>query len=140
MEYCFSLRIDWSELDLFGHVNNVAFFRYVQAARLSFCEKTGISALNEPGKPGFMVASSACNFRKPLYYPGEVKVCVKCDWTRNTSFQLSYRLFNDAGELVAEASDVLVLYDYEQKCKLSISSALQQLLCEQDQQGPSAGR
>ena len=27
-----TLRIDWSELDLFGHVNNVAFHKYAQTA------------------------------------------------------------------------------------------------------------
>lgn len=30
------LRIDWSEMDLFGHVNNVAFFKYVQASRVNY--------------------------------------------------------------------------------------------------------
>jgi acyl-CoA thioesterase FadM len=25
-----NIAIDWAELDLFGHVNNVAFFRYLQ--------------------------------------------------------------------------------------------------------------
>ncbi len=24
------IRIDWSELDLFGHVNNVTFFKYIK--------------------------------------------------------------------------------------------------------------
>ena len=28
-----TLRIDWSELDLLGHVNNVAISRYFQAGR-----------------------------------------------------------------------------------------------------------
>ena len=29
----FEIRIDWSEIDLFGHINNLAIMNYVQAAR-----------------------------------------------------------------------------------------------------------
>ncbi len=32
------LRIDWSEIDLFGHVNNLAILKYVQAARVNYLE------------------------------------------------------------------------------------------------------
>ena len=28
----FKCRIDWSDLDLLGHVNNIAFSRFIQAA------------------------------------------------------------------------------------------------------------
>lgn len=33
-----NLRIDWSELDLFGHVNNVMYAKYMQASRVHFME------------------------------------------------------------------------------------------------------
>ncbi|GIV28450.1 MAG: hypothetical protein KatS3mg027_2264 [Bacteroidia bacterium] len=36
------LRIDWSELDYFGHVNNVSFFKYIQAGRVNYWEKIGL--------------------------------------------------------------------------------------------------
>ncbi|MCE3258723.1 MAG: hypothetical protein K0S12_364, partial [Bacteroidetes bacterium] len=30
------IQLDWSEMDLFGHVNNVAYFKYIQAARVNY--------------------------------------------------------------------------------------------------------
>jgi acyl-CoA thioester hydrolase len=30
------IRIDWSEIDLFGHINNLAIMKYVQTARVRF--------------------------------------------------------------------------------------------------------
>jgi len=30
------IRIDWSEMDLFGHVNNVMYFKYIQASRVNY--------------------------------------------------------------------------------------------------------
>lgn len=36
-----NLRIDWSDIDLLGHVNNVSYFRYIQASRVNYLELTG---------------------------------------------------------------------------------------------------
>lgn len=44
------LRIDWSELDLFGHVNNVAFLKYVQASRINYWETIGVTKLFDEKK------------------------------------------------------------------------------------------
>ena len=33
---CMKLRIDWSEVDSFGHVNNLAILRYAQTARIHY--------------------------------------------------------------------------------------------------------
>jgi len=123
-----SIRIDWADLDLFGHVNNVAFFKYMQAARVSFCEHVGLTSLNEPSRAGFMVASSQCRFKKPLHYPGEITVLVKVDWIKNTSFQLSYQLFNQQGDLNAEGEDVLVVFDYAAKTKTTIPEAVREAM------------
>jgi acyl-CoA thioester hydrolase len=141
MEVCFlmqmntelDIRIDWAELDLFGHVNNVAFFRYMQAARVDFCDAAGLTSLNEADKLSFMVASSRCQFKKPLYYPGHVKINTRCDWTKNSSFQLSYILTGDDGRLLAEGQDVLVIFDHRKKIKVNISEALRSRL------GPVSG-
>ena len=40
-----SLRIDWSELDAYGHVNNVMIMKYMQAARVHYWEELGLQAL-----------------------------------------------------------------------------------------------
>ena len=119
-----TIKIDWADLDLFGHVNNVAFFKYVQTARVNYCELVGLTSLFDISKNSFMVASSQCQFKSPLHYPGELTVMCKVDWIRNTSFQLVYKLYNSSKVLVAEASDVLVVYDHHTKNKVLISEQL----------------
>jgi len=37
-----ALRIDWSDIDQFGHVNNVLIIRYVQSARIVLMEELQI--------------------------------------------------------------------------------------------------
>jgi len=118
------LKIDWSDLDLFGHVNNVAFFKYIQAARVNYCESIGLTSINEKNKLGFIVASTNCTFKIPLRYPGNVKVVSKVDWIKNSSFQLSHLIINDKNEIAAESFDVVVVFDYEKKIKANINEEL----------------
>jgi len=118
------LRIDWADLDLFGHVNNVAFFKYVQAARVNYCERIGLTSVNDTSKHSFMVASSQCQFKKPLFYPGDLTVLCRVDWIKTTSIQLSYQIHDSNDSLVAEAIDVIVIFDHHQKSKVAVSAEL----------------
>jgi acyl-CoA thioester hydrolase len=132
----FHQRIDWADLDLFGHVNNVAFFRYVQAARVEYCEKIGLTSLNNNERLSFMVASSLCRFKKPLYFPGVVSVTVHTAWMKNSSFQLNYTLLDQDGKLCAEAEDVIVVFDHHQKTKSPITEELKARISAIDKKNP----
>jgi acyl-CoA thioester hydrolase len=89
------LRIDWSELDLFGHVNNVQFFKFIQSARVNYWELIGLYKMLMEEKLGPLLASAECQFKKPLYYPGEINIQTRLNFIKNTSFGLEYRLLND---------------------------------------------
>lgn len=119
-----TITIDWADLDLFGHVNNVMFFKYMQASRLRFCENLGLTSLNERGKISFLVASSSCAFKRPLHYPGTVTVRTSASWVKNTSFCLKHVITDAGGEVAAEGEDVLVLFDYHQHKKVTVSAEL----------------
>lgn len=124
------LRIDWSDLDIFGHVNNIAFFKYIQAARVHFCESIGLTSLNEKDKWSFIVASTNCKFKKSLEFPGNIEVKSEVEWIKNSSFQLNHIIYNEKGEIAAEASDVLLVYDYEFKMKVTISEDLKNIMMQ----------
>jgi acyl-CoA thioester hydrolase len=124
------LRIDWSELDLFGHVNNVQFFKFIQSARVNYWELIGLYKMLMEEKIGPLLASAECQFKKPLYYPGEIKINTRLNFIKNTSFGLEYRLLNDAGDIVAEAHDVMVLWDFNQDVKCIIPDKLRDAIWE----------
>ena len=73
------LRIDWSEIDLFGHINNVAILKYVQAARVNYLEMIGLMQSKAELQIGPILASTSCQFRKPLFYPGQVTIYSNVD-------------------------------------------------------------
>lgn len=115
------LRIDWSEIDLFGHVNNLAILKYVQAARVNYLERINLMQMQAELKKGPILASTNCQFRQPLFYPGQVTVSSKVDSIKNTSFRILHQLFNEKKELAAEAHDIIVFYDFMKNTKLAIT-------------------
>ena len=114
------IRIDWSEIDLFGHVNNLAILKYIQAARVNYLEIIGLMQLQSTIKIGPILASTTCQFRKPLFYPGVVMIYTKVVAIKNTSFHFRHEIVNDKDDVIAEAQDIIVLYDFNKNTKILI--------------------
>ncbi len=119
------LRLDWSEMDLFGHINNVSYFKYIQAARVNYWESIGINSLKEGGI-GPMLLSTSCRFKQPLFYPGDIRILSSVTFIKNTSFGLSHHIYNNSGELAAEAEDIIVMYDFDRNEKIPVDEKLRQ--------------
>ncbi|MES2779397.1 MAG: thioesterase family protein [Bacteroidota bacterium] len=118
------LRIDWSELDYFGHVNNVSFFKYIQASRVYYWDHIGLTQSHRATNIGPMLVSCKCDFKQPLFYPGHVSILSRVEFIKNTSFGIQHRLLNSSHETVAEAHDIMVLFDFNTNQKVLIPQAL----------------
>jgi len=123
-----SLRVDWSELDVFGHVNNVAFNKYAQSARLNYVDMIGLMELHKTQNIGFMVAETNCQFKKEVLFPGNIHIQTKVDFVKNTSFALEHIMTNDNDELVAIAKDVFVVFDFNKKEKRLIPEQIKGMM------------
>lgn len=123
-----ALRIDWSEMDLFGHVNNVSFMKYVQSGRVHFWENIGLTTLYETTKRGPMLAATSCNFIKPLHYPGQISIETRVEFIKTTSFGLHHQILNEENQVAAEAHDVLVMFDFNTNQKIEIPPELRKTL------------
>ena len=115
------LRLDWSEMDLFGHVNNVAYFKYIQASRVNYWEVSGLAASFSETKIGPILLSTACQFIKPLHYPGNIIVEASIEFIKTTSFGIHHRILNGQNEVAAEAHDVIVTFDFNKNEKVPVS-------------------
>jgi len=113
-----SLRIDWADLDLFGHVNNVMFVKYVQAARVNYWEQIGLYQQFLETNIGPILASLSCQYKKPLHYPGSITIYSSMRFIRNTSFSLQHVITDEHEDIAAEAEDVMVMYDFNKNEKI----------------------
>ncbi|MFN3529451.1 MAG: acyl-CoA thioesterase [Bacteroidia bacterium] len=125
-----SIRIDWSELDYFGHVNNVQFYKYIQSARVNFWEQIGLRQHHLDKGEGPLLAHCSCDFRKPLEFPGELHIACGLAHLGNSSFGLKYHLSNQAAELAAEAEDRMVMFDFHQQRAMRIPDWLRERMLE----------
>jgi len=123
-----TLRLDWSEQDLYGHINNVSYFKYQQAARVNFWEAIGLTAQDGTEGLGPLLAAANMRFVLPLHYPGTVRLETEVSFLKNTSFGLHHRMYDEAGTLCAEGEDVVVAFDYSAGEKKLIPDSLRALL------------
>lgn len=124
------LRIDWSDLDMYKHVNNISFMRYMQSGRVNFWEASGIYEMYENSNMGTMLVSTHCDFKKSLYYPGKAIVKTRLDFIKNSSFGLKHLILDEANEICAEGKDVVVCYDFEKDKTFRIPEDLREKLSE----------
>lgn len=123
-----NIKLDWSEMDMFGHINNVSYFKYTQASRINYWEAIGLTQLHSNMGVGPVLASAKCDFKKPLYYPGDIRVEATIDFIKNSSFGLIHRIFDHKNELAAIAKDVIVAYDFKEKAAVLIPSEIKEAI------------
>ncbi len=124
------LRIDWSDLDMYEHVNNVSYMRYLQSGRVNFWEASGIHEFYRDSNQGTMLVSTKCDFRRILFYPGKAIIKTRLDFVGNKSFGLEHVILNEAGEVCAEGKDVVVCFDFEKNKTFSVPDWLREKISE----------
>ena len=121
----FKCRIDWSDLDLLGHVNNIAFSRFIQAARVEYCGHIGLDVF-QGMTTGPILAASRVQFIAQLFFPGNVRILTRIKKAGGTSIVLEHALYDDRGTLCAFAEDVVVRYDFAAKTKIPLGDAIRE--------------
>ena len=121
------IKIDWSDLDLLGHVNNVAIIRYFQSGRVTFCDSIGIPAV--PGMHfGPIEAATEVKFCKQIHYPSTITLQTAVIEVKNTSFILEHKIFDHTGEIAAVGKEVIVYFDFQKQTKIMLTDELKNKL------------
>ena len=122
------LRIDFSDLDMYRHVNNLTFIRFLQSGRVNFWEATGLARLFAESNKGAILVSTHCDFKKSLFYPGTATVKTKLAYIKNSSFALDQLILNEQGEVCAEGRDIAVFFDFSKDEALPIPPELKEVM------------
>lgn len=117
--------VAWGEMDAFGHVNNVVYFRYFESARIACFERVDYMALTASSGLGPILAATDCRFRLPLEYPDTVIAAARIGTVEADGFMMHYCVYSERHQRVAaEGSGRIVSYDYRNKCKAPIPQEL----------------
>lgn len=106
----------WSDMDAYGHVNNVAFLTYLEEARVDMLfVHAGNDAATEKLASGIVVARHEIDYKAPLVFrPDPVPIDVWVTTLGHASFTVAYEVLEDGGPVYARASSVLVPYNVQE--------------------------
>jgi acyl-CoA thioester hydrolase len=107
--HVFSLHTRFSDVDVYGHVNNVKYFEYYQEARLAFL--TSLGRAEEEGRFAVVVARVDVDYKRPILFRTE-PYAVESWVTRvgRSSFGLAAQI-KDGDTVLSQAEAVLVTFD-----------------------------
>lgn len=112
--------VAWGEQDGFGHLNNVVYFRYFENVRMYYLERIGVLRSHQEQGIGVLLASTTCNFLRPVTWPNELTVRTGCTAIGNTSFTLAYEITDKIGITVATGTSIQVMFDYSADHKVPV--------------------
>jgi acyl-CoA thioester hydrolase len=111
--------LQWGEMDMHNHVNNVWFFRYIENARIAYYEKIKKYEFEKETGISFILASATCQYLSPLTYPDTVIAGAQMETIDKNSAVLGYRLVSNKNKkLAAKAQTTIVSYDFTKNNKV----------------------
>ena len=120
----FPINIRFKDFDSLSHVNNAVFITYLEEARVKYFEK--VIRPNEDidwWNDGIILANLQIDFRNPIDGFHHYFVSIRCSRIGNKSFNFAYEITHETGgkmEIMAEATSVMVCYDYERKVTVPV--------------------
>ena len=113
--------VAWGDMDAFGHVNNVQYYRYIESARIAY-----LMALNIFDQDILtVVASSQCKYLSPVFYPDVLHIGARIEELRNSAFRMHYVLWSKMqNQVVATGEAVLVCVTKHDSKKVNIPDSI----------------
>lgn len=102
--------VAWGEMDAFNHVNNVAYYRYAESARISYLRQIGLTQSRSDLLT--ILAGSSCQYLAPVSFPDTLLIGVRVKHIGRTSLIFAYQFFSHAQQkIVAHGEAVIVRCD-----------------------------
>ncbi len=116
------IELRFSDLDLYGHVNSVVYFSYLETARVKlfsdfFHEMTAQHIFT-------LVARAECDYKVPILFGDQLIVSVVVARIGTSSFDLDYRLHDGGEKTYATARTTLVCFDNGQKITVPVPECI----------------
>lgn len=120
-------KVAWGDMDAFGHVNNVMYYRYIESARIEYFDRLNVFDQDVLT----VVASSQCKYLKPVFYPDVLHIGARVEEMRNSAIRMHYVLFSQQQQqIVADGEAVIVFVDKVAMKKALIPQQLRKVIID----------
>jgi acyl-CoA thioester hydrolase len=124
-----ALPVLWGDQDAFGHVNNNAYFRWFESARIAYSQRIGLFDLFKAERIGPILASISCDYRRQINFPDTVHVGIRVARIGRTSLGLEHAIVSQSqSAIAAEGSSTIVVFDYRANKSHPVPSLIRQAI------------
>lgn len=115
----------WGDMDAFGHLNNVAYFRLFETARIKYFENLKVLEDMQTNGIGPILHSTNCRYRYPLTYPDSLLLGARIIELGEDRFEMEHGVYSSRHEcLAAQGKGLIVMVDYKKGGKVKIPKNL----------------
>lgn len=130
-----AIDLPWGDMDAFAHINNVAYFRYFEQARVAYLTRVGWMDRMRDAGIGPIIHSTNARYRKPLTYPDRIHVGARVVVIEADRVTVEHRLVSERWDgVAAEGQAVVVCFDYRGGVKASIPDDIRACIEQQESQ------
>lgn len=118
----------WSDMDEMRHVNNAKYLTFLEDGRGRYLVK---ACKWNWQKQGIILANCNIDYIKPVYFTDFLELFVRVNKIGNKSFEMQYlfiRTVHDEVEVVARATSVQVMFDYQTQQSTEIPLEIKEAL------------
>ena len=106
-----TVEVPYGDVDAMGHLNNVAYLRYLEYARQKYW--LAMRGSRDYWDIDFVMARAEIDYKAPSHMGDVLEIDVRVARVGNSSFDFSYVVTGADGVVVAEATTVQVMYDWD---------------------------
>ncbi|GAB3368915.1 acyl-CoA thioesterase [Spongiibacter taiwanensis] len=119
----------WADQDPFGHINHVAYFRYLEEARVAWLLADPIAAISNEGDYGLIIAHTSLNYRREWHHPNALLATGHVLSVGSASVKLRQQLLEpENGQVVADGDITLVWMNLRSRASEPLPAAAKQKL------------
>lgn len=116
-----TVEVPYGDIDAMGHLNNVAYLRYLEWARSKYWLAMLGAGDDDFWQIDFVVARCEIDYRSSAHMGEVLTIDVHVSRVGKSSFDFSYRVTGPDGRLVAEAKTTQVCYDWQSRAPKPLS-------------------
>lgn len=129
--YYHPITVRYADLDPQGHVNNAVYLSYLEMARIGYLQALGLWEGKSFLDIGIILAETQITYRAPILIGQNVRVGVRVSRLGNKSLDMVYTIEDeDSGRVLAQATTILVTYDYRRNLTISVPESWRSVIQE----------
>ena len=123
-----AIQTRWADNDMYGHVNNVAYYGWFDTAVNSLLIERGALDIHQGQVIGFVVETQ-CNYFAPLAFPQAVEAGIRVAHAGTSSIRYEIGLFAEGAQTAAAQGHFVHVYvDRATRRPVPLPPALQELV------------